>query len=915
MMDYSAIFNKSLQEKQFQDLLADNQFFMQHGKDVFNSFLEYEIEPDILMGDLERYRNSKLGYDDFVTKELTGESQEVFILLGKVVAHADLHAANKREWNEYDDLRVLAKAQVRQHNWVNHLISYKVNRQLQELTPSVKFAVQYFTDPARHLTVLSEKHRVKISKALLGRPYDEESFMVEILDFFESAVNLNPENHLNKTRIISELLYAHRPLWLEEKDNHEATEDPRSFEPDRFEIRLLYVLRKLEDRKAVEEYFDVLGDVFRSFDLQPDDPRVVTRVRIQTKPLSLILILNFRWTWALFEKQGELGYGFMVAGDDIGRHSLPDAPYPTDTFQAAENRERALVYKWKSQYQREDLRAMHEAIPLELRQARRSNRRSDHNPALFRAAIDEQYRDLLFDIAFSDTPIPTLGASGPDHIDVSMMAQPKLNMPLNQILYGPPGTGKTYRTMAQSIQIIDRKVPEGRGNLKRRYRELVSEGRIAFTTFHQSFSYEDFVEGIRADTKDGVISYKVKPGVFLQTSRAAQLSLAEVVASQQNTTPTESRSDYDQVFEEYREQVEQKLEAGPFVLETSTGKEMEAVEITTQGNLNLRHSGYSKKYTVSKARLKKLWQRFDQIEDIQNVHRDIRDTIGGANTTAYWVVFNDFKRFEADFEMVPADEGETAVSEADLDKIDFGKLDSDQLATADRYVLIIDEINRGNIARILGELITLLEPSKRLGADDEQRVILPYSKGLFGVPPNLYLIGTMNTADRSIARLDTALRRRFHFKEVLPDPQILGEVHVSGVDLVQLLTTLNQRIEYLFDRDHTLGHAYFMGLRSAADLNVTFRDKVIPLLQEYFYGDWEKICLVLGDHPDWGKQREYYLLQAEDLNGDKLFGQEPDQYKGPQHYHLNPALLNESLPEEAFQQIYQQAPTFQEPDS
>ena len=233
-----------------------------------------------------------------------------------------------------------------------------------------------------------------------------------------------------------------------------------------------------------------------------------------------------------------------------------------------------------------------------------------------------------------------------------------------------------------------------------------------------------------------------------------------------------------------------------------------------------------------------------------------------------------------------------------------------KLLRAPPYYLLIDEVNRANVASVFGDLITLLETDKRLGAEHELWLTLPYSQERFGVPLNLYVVGTMNTTDRSIALLDIALRRRFSFREMLPDPSVLSVV--DGVELPQLLRIINERIEYLLDRDHQIGHAYLTTVGSHADLCCAFRDRIIPLLQEYFFNDWAKIQLILGDNPAWGKDPDERLIWTKKKytvsGSNALFGETPDSMDEVITYEINPHLQRNDyaqVPVNAFVRIYQ----------
>ena len=288
--------------------------------------------------------------------------------------------------------------------------------------------------------------------------------------------------------------------------------------------------------------------------------------------------------------------------------------------------------------------------------------------------------------------------------------QGEKTIPLNQILYGPPGTGKTYSAIDRVLEILCEygeidSIPQERDEKKKKFDEFMEQGQIDFVAFHQSYGYEDFVEGIKPklDNNDREkVGYEITNGVFKQMCKKAS----------------------------------------------------------------------------------------------KNYEKSLESTL--------------------DNRLKP-------------------------------YILIIDEINRGNISKILGELITLLEPSKRKGNNEYLEAILPYSKESFSVPKNLYIIGTMNTADRSIALLDTALRRRFEFIEMLPDSSKLS-ADCDGVDLQKLLETINARIEFLLGRERSIGHAFFIDVKNLNDLQTAFKHKILPLLQEYFYDDYAKINAVLNNN-------------------------------------------------------------------
>ncbi|TKC62150.1 hypothetical protein FBD94_07970 [Pedobacter hiemivivus] len=378
----------------------------------------------------------------------------------------------------------------------------------------------------------------------------------------------------------------------------------------------------------------------------------------------------------------------------------------------------------------------------------------------------------------------------------------------NQILFGPPGTGKTYHTINEALRIVDPqfyknvcqsgvKPQEKRKVMTRRFKELLikdwknpGKGQIVFTTFHQSLAYEDFIEGIKPQKDDdNQVYYEIEDGNF---KRLCLLAGEKI-----------SASNFEEAYAKFAEEV---IEKGSMEFTTFEQKKKFDVEI----NKNMTAVAIPKTNKGT---------RMSVTKDMIRAH-----ILTGE--------IKDWKPYITAIGSYIKEQYKVNVQESTNQKKNF--------------VIIIDEINRGNVSSIFGELITLIEPSKRRGRAEELEVILPYSKKVFSVPDNVFLIGTMNTADRSVEALDTALRRRFSFTEMMPDPGTLSGTVVDGVQLDVILETINARLAKLIDKDHQIGHAYFIGIKTREQLLSCFQNKIIPLLGEYFYGEIGKVGLVLG---------------------------------------------------------------------
>lgn len=435
----------------------------------------------------------------------------------------------------------------------------------------------------------------------------------------------------------------------------------------------------------------------------------------------------------------------------------------------------------------------------------------------------------------------------------------------NLILYGPPGTGKTYNSATYAVAICDGKSVEELTDYDAvmvRYNELKKAGRIAFTTFHQSYGYEEFIEGIKPVVDDNKkdIEYTIESGIFKKfCENAKSVGITEdekvIDAGAKIWKLTIMNGDLNQVKQECFEENNvrmgfgmdsdearsfvEEVNPGDIILSFKTRKTIDGIAIVTDEAVELQDKSTYKTARSVKWLAKNIDEDITKINKCKMLHRMTFAKVPNMNVQDVIALA----------ERVNPELGNTVIEE-----------------NTEPYVFIIDEINRGNISKIFGELITLIENTKRAGMPEAASAVLPYSSEEFSVPSNVYILGTMNTADRSIALMDTALRRRFQFIEMMPDTNVLKEIHadkVEDLDVAAMLDKINERITFLYDREHTIGHAFFTVLQgenaTLKNLQSIFEKSVIPLLQEYFYEDYQKIQLVLGDNAKSSDELKFIL--------------------------------------------------------
>lgn len=571
------------------------------------------------------------------------------------------------------------------------------------------------------------------------------------------------------------------------------------------------------NRQQLEEYYSFLDLIIERFGLQAGDKRLVFNLSNKNQ---IVFTIGQRYIWNI-EPCENASQFYTISEEPISNKYLDFDGKPKAFWNGFSNISEVLKHQ----------QSIFNAIEKELNRTQISGFLRNNKKELEKMAFDADFRkevlDQLKTITITDEPMKNTDKTPAT--------------PLNQILFGAPGTGKTYHTKKMAVEIINGKKERDRKEINKEYEELIEAGQIVFTTFHQSLSYEDFIEGIKPETIDGNVTYEVKDGIFKSICKNA---------FSKEITSDNFEVVYQKLLDEIDNSVDNKL-----VLETLVHAKEFTIYKNSKNNIRFHSNTEKANEAVIKKEVLKHYLKTGEALD--------------------WAPYT------------------KSVANYIIEKYNYIQ---NEVIETKNHVLIIDEINRGNVSAIFGELITLLEEDKRKGNPEHTEVKLPYSGNNFSVPNNVYIIGTMNTADRSVEALDTALRRRFSFVEMQPDPEILSDEKYEkykDVDLKELLKTINKRIEVLIDKDHQIGHSYFIGIQGLEDLKRTFKDKIIPLLEEYFYGDFGKIGLVLG---------EKFIESVENKTVfPKNFEYEKDFLEDKKIYHFT---SSKDWDEDAFKSIY-----------
>ncbi|WP_286442261.1 MULTISPECIES: AAA family ATPase [unclassified Myroides] len=690
-----------------------------------------------------------------------------------------------------------------------------INTQQDERTISVYLAFRF---PEKYMLYKADYYKNFCEQLNIKAKKSGERF----LHLQELANQIIQENLLNDNNFINTYRkFYQKPNWddkylMIQNVLYVVFRDAKDF-------NLLELLKKF-DKKQLEEYYDFLDSIIENFGFQEDDKRLV----FNADKNKIVFTIGQRYIWNT-ATIGKDDYKFRtISEQQISKNFVNFDGSPTAYLCKMNNISEAHKNK----------QSILNSIENELNRTQISGYSKYNKKELEKMAFDIDFRnEILSQLEYQTTTEKPMENINSDK-----------KISLNQILFGAPGTGKTYT--------------------------LRNEYFPKYTISEKSISPESYFEEI------------VSGLTWWQT---IALALLEVGTSKVNDI-LENR----------------------WVSKKAVLSESKNVRATIWGNLQFhtiiesKTVNYTQRqtpYIFDKTKDKK-WELLEnelkeQAPEIYDILDSVNNFKPNPNKEIKHYVFTTFHQsfsYEDFIEGIKPvmEEGKETISYQIENGIFKDLCLKAQNDTENRYAIFIDEINRGNVSAIFGELITLIEPDKRIGAVNELKVKLPYSKREFGVPKNVDIIGTMNTADRSVEALDTALRRRFSFVEMQPNPSVLLNSEYQDVDLKQLLEMINQRIEVLVDKDHQIGHSYFIGIQNLEDLKQTFKDKIIPLLEEYFYGDFGKIGLVLGGS---------FIYQEENkAKFSKNFSYENDFLEDKKVYRFTPF---ENWDEQTFISVYE----------
>lgn len=533
------------------------------------------------------------------------------------------------------------------------------------------------------------------------------------------------------------------------------------------EIEFIRVLKAF-GKKNIIEFYNLLHDILTELGVKENDERVHYTFRDSQKRLGLTI--GQKYAVIIEIKKGEIIFGHFNTIDD------PDNWWRTpSSLKGLINAKNIIIASINNEFQKTN----------------KSGYKKFSSEVLEKSLFDQIYREIIFAKAFK-----------PNTSSLNMK-----NYPLNTILYGPPGTGKTHSTILRAAQIIENREIDSYAEALDIFKTNL-HNRIEFITFHQNYSYEDFIQGLRPETEgSSSLSFNKRDGVFKQI---ADKALENIKAASKDSKALNEEARFNIALERFQEVVEDK-EGDLYLNDTAYIFEVEKDAFRYTGERWTNHTnGLRMKFSDLREFYRNDIKGRKEIKKLTNV-----SGLAIQHASYFYLAYKEVLKYLPE------------------------QIENLNTVEEQNYVIIIDEINRANISRVFGELITLIEPDKRSNGAIPLEAKLP-SGDTFIVPSNLYIIGTMNTADKSIALLDIALRRRFEFESLYPKYEIDGH-EIYDVDI---LKRINEEIISSKGHDFQIGHAYFMGDNN--NLVERMNKKVIPLLLEYYMNDEKEIKDILS---------------------------------------------------------------------